>query len=112
LRENIPQQDSVRLWRVLQTIFGFRALAVRTDVEVFVGIIVAPPEGKAGTHGEWLNVEFNGAVAKGDSFRQRHALAEGDGIHSLNFFENAAVGLPAVGSHRDFRGLRGGGNAS
>jgi hypothetical protein len=59
-------------------------------------MVVAAPEGQAGAHSEWLNVEFNNAIPKADSFRNCHALAERKGVDTLDLLEDAGVGLPAV----------------
>ena len=65
LREEIPKQHAVRLWRVLDAVPGFGALRVGPQIEVFKGTLVPPPESdpRAQTCGR-LDVEFESATAK------------------------------------------------
>src|SRR5579864_705118 len=108
LGKKIPEKNSARLGRVLQTARILRACAAWPDIEGFERVVVALPKGQAGSHCQGLYVKFDRAVTQSYAFRECHFLVvQSQRIYSLDLFEHTGFCLPVVGSHGDFSGLSG-----
>src|SRR5579864_7195527 len=68
LGKKIPEKNSARLGRVLQTARILRACAAWPDIEGFERVVVALPQGQAGSHCQGLYVKFDRAVTQSYAF--------------------------------------------
>src|SRR5579864_6203107 len=72
LRKKIPEKNSVRLGRVLQTARIVRACPAWPDIERFECVVIALPKGQTGSHRQGLYVKFDCAVTQSYAFRECH----------------------------------------